>query len=150
MQIEGYFNHLFDPKAPFLDAIVLSKTAGINRKIRFLIDTGASSTILLDKDVKDLGINISKLKKLRKKVGGIGGSIDTYIIEDAELIFTTKEKSYHKEKTVLYVGFHDLSKLDKDTRKKFLILPSLIGRDILQKYNLHILHTADLVLLEKS
>ena len=57
MKIEGYFDPDFKPPAPFVDAIIISEKAGIRHKVSFLIDTGASMTILLDKDVKDIKEN---------------------------------------------------------------------------------------------
>ncbi len=35
-------------------------------------------TILLDKDVKDIGLDVGKLKKAEKQVGGIGGTSGLY------------------------------------------------------------------------
>ena len=67
MRIEGYFDPEFKPNAPFIDAIIISSRAGLYHKVRFLIDSGASVTIILDKDVRDCGIDVCKLKRMKKK-----------------------------------------------------------------------------------
>ncbi|MCD6220238.1 aspartyl protease family protein [Candidatus Calescamantes bacterium] len=149
MKIEGYFDPEFKPKAPFVDAIIISPLAKLYHKIRFLIDSGASMTIILDKDVKDCGIDMSKLKRMEKKVSGIGGSIETYLIEDGKIVFET-EKGFYEQKLSLFVGIHDMSRIDEETRKKVLLIPSLLGRDILNEFDFHVLPQKEKVYLERE
>lgn len=148
MKLEGYFNPEFKPKAPFIDAIVISLKLRFCHKIRFLIDSGASMTILLDKDVKDSGIDLSKIKRMARGVSGIGGTIETYLIEDARIVFEVEE-GYYERDLFLFVGVHDLSKADEDTRKRILVMPSLLGRDILNDFDLHYLPQSKKVYLER-
>ena len=149
MKIKGYFDPEFKPKAPFIDAIVISSLAGLYHKIRFLIDSGASMTIILDKDVKDSGIDLSKLKKMEKGVSGIGGAIETYLIEDARIVFETGEGFYERDLS-LFVGTHDLSMMDEETRKRTLLMPSLLGREILNEFDFHYLPQTEKVYLERE
>ncbi len=97
MKINGYFNYLFKPAVPFIEAVLIIENFNIQKKIRFLIDTGASSTILLDNDINIIGLELNNLKKADKQITGIGGNIDTYLIEDAVIIFDSDEGDiYHK------------------------------------------------------
>ncbi len=82
MKIEGYFDYSFRPVAPCINAVLIIESLKVQEEISFLIDTGASSTILLDKDVDIIGLELDNLKKADKQITGIGGSIDTYLIED--------------------------------------------------------------------
>ena len=136
MKIEGYFDPDFKPPAPFVDAIIISEETGIRHKVSFLIDTGASMTILLDKDVKDIGLDVGRLKKPEKQVGGIGGSVKTYLVEDARVVFESDE-GFYEQRLLLYVGLHDLTGADEETIKRILVIPSLLGREILSKFDLY-------------
>jgi len=100
------------------------------------IDTGASTSIILGKDVKYLKLDFAELKRAERNVGGIGGVIDTYVIEDANLMFKIEDGTLHKERVRMLVGKHDLSKLDAESRSLILIIPSLLGRDVLRRYKL--------------
>lgn len=65
-----------------------------------------------------------------------GGLIDTYLIEDATMIFKTEEGIAHEEKPTLLVGIHKLDKLTEEERILITRLPSLLGRNILRKFRL--------------
>ena len=149
MKIEGYFDYKFKPKAPFVDAIVISSQARLYHKIRFLIDSGASMTIILDKDVKVSGVELSKLKRTEKGASGIGGTIETYLIEDTRIVFEAEEGFYEQDLS-LFVGVHDLSKMDEETRKRILVMPSLLGREILNEFDLHYLPRSEKVYLVRE
>ena len=136
MRIKGYFNPEFKPTAPFIDVVIVSEEVGLNHEVRLLLDTGASMTILLDKDIKNIGLDISKLKRADKRIGGVGGSIDTYIIEDARVIFESNEGCVYQN-IPLFVGIHDLSKMDEDTKKRILTMPSLLGRNIINEFDIY-------------
>jgi len=57
--IKGFFKN----GAGFINAHLISQEVGISEIIEFLVDTGASRTTLLDKDVIYLGIDYGKLRK---------------------------------------------------------------------------------------
>jgi len=97
MRITCYFDNRFEPPAPFVKAILESKTLDFRKPVCFHVDTGASATILLDKDVHYLGIAIEELKKSERKVGGVGGLIQTYVIENATLFFRVESGEMLKE-----------------------------------------------------
>ena len=78
MKILGYFNQRYQPPTPFIRATLELRKQRIKRLLHFHIDTGASVTTLLDKDVNYLGIDVKKLEKAEKNIGGIGGLIDIF------------------------------------------------------------------------
>ncbi|MFQ5710868.1 MAG: hypothetical protein ACE5GD_03715 [Candidatus Geothermarchaeales archaeon] len=136
MRIKGFLEGKFDPPAPFVKAILNSKSLNLSKLIDLHIDTGASTSIILDKDVRYLKLDVAKLKKAERNIGGIGGVINTYAIEDANLMFRTEDGSLHREGLRMLVGKHDLTKLDAESRRLILLMPSLLGRDILRRYKL--------------
>jgi len=66
MRIPCYFDTRFEPPAPFVRATVDLKSLNIRGPIHFHIDTGASMTILLDKDINYLGIDVRSLERAEK------------------------------------------------------------------------------------
>jgi hypothetical protein len=76
-----------------------------------------------DKDASYLWIDVGKLKRAERDVGGLGGFIKTYVIEDAALFFRAEDGEVVEEKLRLLVGTHELSKLSSE--EKALIMPHL-------------------------
>jgi hypothetical protein len=136
MRIPCYFDPRFEPPAPFVRVTVDLKSLNIRGTIYFLIDTGASTTVLLDKDVNFLGIDVRRLKRAERDIGGIGGLISTYVVEDASLFFRTEDGGVVEEKLQLLVGRHDLSGLSYIERALIMRLPSLLGRDVIYRFKL--------------
>ncbi|MCS4538903.1 MAG: retroviral-like aspartic protease family protein [Thaumarchaeota archaeon] len=102
----------------------------LEEEVDFLVDTGAVRTTIMDRDAKRLGIDYKKLRKYKHKMTGIGGSVDTYVIDDSALMFFTDKKERYKENIEIMVLKHP--KLDEKIER----LPSILGRDIIGKYNL--------------
>lgn len=118
-------------EAAYVAAILESKTPNIRETIEFLIDTGASRTTILDKDTTRLGLDLSKLEKLSKGMLGIGGTVETYTIRNAKLTFRTQNGKSHTENLEkIYVLKHP------HIDEKIMRIPSILGRDILNKYAL--------------
>jgi hypothetical protein len=134
MRIPCYFDPRFEPPAPFVRVTVDLKSLNIRGTIYFLIDTGASTTVLLDKDVNFLGIDVRRLKRAERYIGGIGGLISTYVVEDASLFFRTEDGGVVEEKLQLLVGRHELSGLSYIERALIMRLPSLLGRDVIYRF----------------
>ncbi|MDI6735865.1 MAG: hypothetical protein QME42_06685 [bacterium] len=80
-------------------------------------------------------INYAMLSKSPLPVTGIGGSVPSYIIEDSTLIF-----GIQPEEVVisipLYVIKHPLEKMEHLQKNQILRMPSLLGRDIIEKFKL--------------
>ena len=49
MMIKGFLERKFEPLAPFVKAVVVSRRLNVSRLVDFHIDTGASASIILDK-----------------------------------------------------------------------------------------------------
>jgi hypothetical protein len=143
MKIYGFLNKEYEPPAPFIKVLLISKKLNIQKFLNLCIDTSASSTIILDKDIRYLRLNLKDLKKAEKNIGGIGGIIDTYIIEDAKVIFKTEEELN------LLVGVHRMDKLTEQEKKIITKLPSLLGRDIIEKFKFTFRKKENFVLFEK-
>ncbi|MEM2970705.1 MAG: aspartyl protease family protein [Candidatus Bathyarchaeia archaeon] len=77
-------------EAAYVVAILESKALKINETVEFLVDTGASRTTICDKDAIRLGIDFDKLEKLSEGMLGIGGLVDTYVMENVKLTLEGK------------------------------------------------------------
>jgi len=148
MRICGYFDERYEPPAPFIRTTLISRTLKLEHAIELHVDTGAAASILLDKDVKRLKIDISKLRTERDLIG-IGGLLKTQIIEDAILIFRSADGPPIIEKLRLLVGTHDPSKLSLKEREAILKLPSLLGRDMIYRFKLMIDKLRNQIYLER-
>jgi len=148
MRICGYFDERYEPPAPFIRTTLISRTLKLEHAIELHVDTGAAASILLDKDVKRLKIDISKLRTERDLIG-IGGLLKTQIIEDAILIFRSANGPPIIEKLRLLVGTHDPSKLSLKEREAILKLPSLLGRDMIYRFKLMIDKLRNQIYLER-
>ena len=122
----------FMENAPFFAAHV--KVGKIEGDIWFLADTGASRTTLLDRDVTLLSISDEDLKSSDLNLTGIGGSVCSYLLRDAEITFGSDEGDY-SVRIDLCVVKHDLQHLPDDEVARILRLPSLIGRDLISKFH---------------
>jgi hypothetical protein len=109
MRIYGFFRN----DVGYLNALLFSEEMEICETIEFLIDTGASRTTLLDKDAVYLGIEYGKLRKSEQDMSGIGGSVETYVIDDSVLLFG--ECSI---KTSVFVLKHPLEEMNEEERKR--------------------------------
>lgn len=136
MKIPCYFDNRFEPPAPFVRITMESKSLKMKRPLRFHIDTGASLTVLLDKDAHYLGIDVRKLNRPGRNIGGLGGLIPTYVIEDAALSFTAEDGQVIQEKLHLFLGIHHLSMLSAEEKALIMRMPSLLGRDIIYRFRL--------------
>lgn len=133
MRIEGEWGR-FD--APYLEVILVSEELGIAEPVKFLIDTGASTTHILDSDAKRLRIDYSKLQKLEHGTAGIGGIVDTYGIPEMSLFLRTSDRGLHEEILDLFVLKHDIKAVKEEGIARIKLLPSLLGRDFLNRYKL--------------
>jgi len=101
-------------------------------------------------DVELLGVDVGKLRKAERNVGGVGGMVDSYVVDDAELLFRTEDRKIKMEKLRLFVGKHDLTKLSESEQEMIMHVPSLLGRDIISKFRLVCHKRRQEVYLEKE
>lgn len=125
--IKGFFKN----GAGFINAYLVSEEIGINVPTELLVDTGASRTTLLDKDAMYFGINYGKLRRSDQDMSGIGGSVETYVIDDSVL-----HLGGYNIKTPVFVLKHPLEKVNREERIKILRFPSILGRDVINKFKL--------------
>lgn len=126
MRIFGYFkNHPLS--AAYIDAILSFRN--YYDRVTFLIDTGATRTSILYSDARRIGIELSDLERSKRDVVGIGGIAQTFVAKKATLIFTSDRREMEIELDEIYILKH---KRFDDWAKR---LPSLLGRDILNKYH---------------
>jgi len=149
MRINGYFDSHFEPSAPFVRVVLRSKSLGLSYPLGVHVDTGSSVTIVFDKDIELLGVNVGKLRKAERNVGGVGGLVDTYVVDDAELLFRTEDRKIRVEKLRLYVGKHDLVELSEVEKDLIMLVPSLLGRDVINRFRLVCDKRKEEVYLEK-
>lgn len=131
MRISGHWGK-FD--APYVTGILISEDFGIRQPVMFLLDTGASRTTILDNDAARLNVNYKKLRKSQQATVGIGGAVDTYVIPDARLMFMTEKGYFETEPDLIFVLKHAIR--DAVTGERIKNIPSILGRDILNKYKL--------------
>ena len=113
----------------------------INQDIRFMVDTGAQSTTI------SVGDTISFYELIPPPTSSTrtpGGGIPTSVISNCYLAFDLKQ-SLHIEKLLTINILHP--PLNSKMFNDMLLLPSVLGMDILGRYYLHFDNTA--VILEK-
>ena len=120
---------------PYLRGRLLIPSLHINAVIRFCVDTGSDTTTLMPRDGNKIGIDYSSLNKSNQSMG-ISGAIDSYK-ERAILAFTDQGPIIH--------GYDlDLTIIGPDPQKPGINrLPSLLGRDILNRWTMHYSPTTD-------
>jgi hypothetical protein len=140
MKIFGYWGR-FD--APYVEVRFVCRRFGIDGKILFLIDLGASSTIISETDAQQLKIDYTPLKKLSKGMTGIGGSAKTYLMEGIELYFESDRGLYRPNMDHIFV-IKNATRHDSKIKK---LIPSLLGRDFLNQMALLVDKRQNLVLI---
>jgi hypothetical protein len=129
--------------APYVRAILACSSFNIRAPITFLIDSGASRTTILDSDVVRLGIAYLKLERFTQGTTGIGGVVDTFILPEVTLTFRTSNDIYQEHFDKIFVLRHSIK--DKGTEERIKKLPSLLGRDFINKYELVLNRKSSLV-----
>lgn len=130
MRLNGYFR-AGPLEGAYITAMLSLPKLRLRQRLDLLVDTGATKTTILDRDAQSIGISYSKLARSKLPLLGLGGSVETYIAKDAELYFRTQRGTEHKEVlTELLVVKHTL----RD--ENIMRIPSVLGRDILNKYRL--------------
>ncbi len=134
MKLEGYFDERFTPPAPSIRAQIEASGLEGRHSLALLIDTGASVTTILDPDLVRLKIGWNRLPEAPRPLAGIGGTVETRLLEDGRILFRTMSGETAIEKLAIHVARHDLSRLDIRGRELVMQLPSLLGRDVLGRY----------------
>ena len=121
--------------------------AGMERFVWLLADTGAARSTLLDHDVRRLQIPAALLIRAEQPMAGIGGSVPAFIFRDARISLESDEDDVAFPLDLL-VACHDLQNLPPAAAERILKLPSVMGRDILNRFRFVYEHATGTVLLE--
>jgi len=113
-----------------------------------LADTGASRTTILDRDVKVLGIPAEALEPALLPIVGIGGSVRSFLIRDVETALASGEGDVVIPQD-LWIVQHDLGQLPPEEVSRILRLPSVMGRDLLNRFHFTCDYQAGIVRLER-
>lgn len=114
----------------------------------FLVDTGASRTTLLDRDMRLLNIPAETLEPTILPLVGIGGSVRSFLARDVEITLASDEGDVGFRQD-LWVAQHDLAQLPPDEASRILRLPSVLGRDLLNRFRFTCEYQAGIVALER-
>ena len=102
----------------------------IFRPIKMFIDTGSSWNIISERDAGLMNIPFSKLHRTKESVGVGGGTVVGHLIRNAVITFRDeKGKLVHKTLSKIYAI--RTRKRNKETRRKVLTFPSVLGVDFL-------------------
>jgi len=132
--------------APYFAAHI--RAAQFEGMVWLLADTGASRTTLLDRDVGRLGIPSTSLEPALLPMVGIGGSVRSFLLCDAELTFASDEGEMVLQQDV-WVVQHDLVRLPPEEVARILRLPSVMGRDLINRFHLSCDYRTGTVQLER-
>lgn len=110
---------------PYIEGRLILPGLKISGDISFLIDTGADRSLLHPDDGIRLGIDYAKLTGNAESVGT--GGICHYFVEPAWIVFS-------EPKRFLYVHIIDLAISPPAPER--MQLPSLLGRDILDRWRM--------------
>jgi hypothetical protein len=113
-----------------------------------LADTGASRTTILDRDMKLLGIPGDVLESALLPIVGIGGSGRSFLIRDVEIALAPEEGNLVIRQDP-WVVRHDLDQLPPEEVSRILRLPSVMGRDLINRFHFTCDYQAGVVRLER-
>ena len=130
------------------ERILASEQPSQRTLVWLLADTGASCTTLLDRDVRLLGIQAEALKPALLPIVGIGGSVRSFLVRDVEVTLASDEGDVVQRQD-LWVVQHDMSQLPPEEVSRILRLPSVLGRDPINRFRLSCDYRAGIVRLER-
>jgi len=113
-----------------------------------LADTGASRTTLLDRDVRLLSLPSEALAPAPEPTVGIGGSVRSFVLGDVDITFASDEGDFVLQQE-LWVAQHDLDRLPPEEVARILRLPSVMGRDLINRFRFTCDYQAGQVQLER-
>ncbi len=112
---------------PFVYGRVMLPDIAPSTEIQFLVDTGSTSTMLLPRDSMRMGIDFDALPGRIRGSVGIGGNAELKRMP-ALMLFREPERGVYVYEIELAVARPHPSIGD---------LPSLLGRDILNRWDMH-------------
>jgi hypothetical protein len=132
--------------APYFDAHLRSRH--FQGLVSFLADTGASRTTLLDRDVQLLGIPGRALTPASNPIVGIGGSVRAFQVRNVEITLASDQGDVILRQD-LWIVQHDLSQLPAKEAARILLIPSVLGRDLINQFRFTCDYQAGIVELQR-
>ena len=129
--LRGRFGHANKP--PYIQGRLFVPRLKIWSDVSFLVDTGADKTTLLPADGLRMGLNYDTLIRSPIPSVGIGGISRSYTEESVVLFNEPGKALYVYEIALEIVGSDD----------HFMDIPSLLGRDILNRWRMNYSPTTD-------
>ncbi|MHA1263907.1 MAG: retroviral-like aspartic protease family protein [Candidatus Helarchaeota archaeon] len=112
------------------------------RRIDFLIDTGADSTILNSRDAFDLGLKPEE--HTSNRAFGFGGEFELYTVTNTEILFIF----LWDNNNIQYINLNKIEFLPPNPDSE-LIFDSVLGLDIINQFDLHFCFRARRLILKK-
>jgi hypothetical protein len=125
------------------------RSAHFQGLVWFLADTGASRTTLLDRDRRILGIPSEAMEPALLPLVGIGGSVRSFLVRHVEITFPSNEGDLVVGQD-MWVVKHNLELLPPEEVARILRLPSILGRDLINRFHFTCDYKAGIVQLERG
>lgn len=116
---------------PYLEGRLILPRLNVQGDISFLVDTGADRTVLMPVDAVRLGIDYRQLRGSHVTVG-LGGMAHMFVEADAAVFL--------EGAATLHLYFVDIA--IPSFTPEIADLPSLLGRDVLDRWRMHYNPTA--------
>jgi predicted aspartyl protease len=131
--IRGYFRAFAGGRRPYAAARL--SVADIERTVHWLVDTGADMTVLSPRDTEAMQVDLRSLP--RRTATGVGGAAET-ALTSATVVLDDRPIDI-----LLWILLPSQPEVDSNLQA----VPSLLGRDVLAHFGLHIEDRRNLVLL---
>ena len=118
---------------PYIEGRLLIPKLSIRSNVSWCVDTGADNTVLLPTDGDRMRIDYSLLTEEEEPSVGLGGATYSYV-ESAIVMFNEPGKAIHAYQIDLLIVEPD---------PDLMILPSILGRDILNQWRMRYFPTSN-------
>ena len=112
---------------PYVEGRLFLPRFALHRHMSFLVDTGADRTVLMPADALTMGVDYAKLQG-QEEVGGASGTTHMFAEDTILLFFDADTQTFY-----LYA----LQILVAPATPDLESTPSLLGRDVLDRWDMH-------------
>jgi hypothetical protein len=125
MKLKGYFRR--DGHCYF-DAFLVSDKLRKPEFLRLLLDTGTTTTTILDGDCERMGLDCTKLPRNKRDTMAVGAMVTSYLLRDGVFVFLDEHDGLQPE----ILGRIDVINPDEDSPKPDF---SLMGMDLVSRFD---------------